>query len=181
MKIGGVEVNGPNEEILVLPRLDQDIVIRARAVSDMTGFEAVAKVPKAPGKYTKNGFEPTLDDVTYLQKVEQFNSLRMAYMILRSLEPSEIEWENVDMENPKTWLKWDEELRASGLSDIEINRIVMCVMQANSLDESKLQQAREVFLLGLEVEGKSISGHQIAPESTPSGEPAPDSESDPQA
>ena len=170
MKIGGIEVSGPNEEILVLPRLGADVVIRAKSVSDMTGFEAVAKVPKAPGKYTKNGFEPLLEDVTYLQKVDHYNNLRMAYMILKSLEASEIEWETVDIENPKTWLGWDKELREAGMSDIEINRIVMCVMQANSLDESKLEQARELFLLGLEAGAKNTSGPQTEPESTPSGE-----------
>jgi hypothetical protein len=180
MKIGGVEVKGPNVEVLVLPRLDGDIVIKARAVTDMSEFEALVPEPKAPGRLTKNGWEPQLNDETYKQRVAKYNEQRFAYMVLQSLEPSEIEWEDVQMDNPKTWANWEKELRAAGLSDVEVNRITVCVMQANALDERKLREAREVFLRGMAEGQNESSGHPTEPENTPSGDPASDSESDPQ-
>jgi hypothetical protein len=176
MKIGGMILKGPNEEVLVLPRPGQDVVFRARAIVSMDEFDALVPEPKAPGVLTRDGMVPQLDDETYLQKVANYNEQRFAYMCIRSLEPSEIEWEKVVRDNPKTWKLWDIELREAGLSDVEVNRVTRCIMQANALDEDKLKEAREVFLRGVaEVDEKS-SGPQTEPESTPSGEPVNDSE-----
>ena len=180
MRIGGKEVSGLNEEILVLPRLDGDIVIRAQAVSDMSGFETLVPEPKAPGKLTKDGWIPISDDETYLDRVAKYNEQRFAYMAVIALIPSEIEWDSVVLDNPKTWIKWDKELKEAGLSDVEVNRIVVCIMQANSLDEKKLKEARELFLLGKAEEERKSSGLQTEPETTPSGELVNDSESAPQ-
>jgi hypothetical protein len=180
MRISGVEIQGPNEEILVLPRLGEDIVIRARAVSDMDEFYALVPEPKPPGKLTKDGWVPTMKDETFKQKMVRYGEQRYAYMVLKSLEPSEIEWETVDLDNPKTWTKWEEELRGAGLSTVEVDRISVCVMRANALDEAKLKEAREVFLHGMAEAQKESSGLETEQESTPSGEPVSDSESDPQ-
>ena len=73
---------------------------------------------------------------------------RYAFMAIHSLIPSEIEWAEVDIEKPKTWKNWDKELAEAGLSTMEIGRINRCIMVANSLDEEKIAQARENFLLG---------------------------------
>jgi hypothetical protein len=180
MRIGGVEVKGPNEEVLVLPRLAGDVVIKAQAVTDMSEFEKLVPEPKPPGKLTKDGWVPQLKDETYRQKVANYNEQRFAYMVLRSLEPSEIEWETVVPDNPKTWKNWDQELREAGFSDVEVNRVVVCVMQANALDERKLKEARELFLLGKAEESNESSGLPTEPENTQSGEPVNESESDPQ-
>ena len=147
MKIGGVEVK-PCEEVLVLPRLDGDIVIRAKAVTDMTPFDALCPAPVAPGIRTKDGFKPNLKDENYMSLSAHYAEQRMAFLVLSSLEPSNIEWDTVKLADPSTWSNWPKELKANGLSDVECNRIVLCVMQANSLDEEKLRVAREVFLLG---------------------------------
>lgn len=176
MKIAGVEVKGPNTEILVLPRPDGPIVIKAQAVCDMSDFDTICPLPKAPTKLTKDGPVQILKDPTYLSNLQAFGDRKMAYMVLKSLEPSQIEWETVDMGNPKTWPNWEKELRKAGFSDFEISRITMCAMQANSLDETKLREAREVFLRGQEEADKKSSGPQTELENMPSGQPAKDSE-----
>jgi hypothetical protein len=177
MKIGGVELKGPCEEVLVLPRLNtDDIVITAKAVMDMDTFDVLCPLPKPPGMRTKDGFKPNENDKTYQQQLAQRDSLRFAYMTLKSLEPSEIEWERVDMDKPATWEGWTEELKEAGVSATEVNRIIACVMQANSLDEAKLKEAREVFLRGRDQEQSGTCGPDTEPASTPSGEPAKESE-----
>ncbi len=177
MKISGNEVKGPAEEILVLPRLQgEDIVIRATAVMDMETFETLCPPPKPPGVRTKNGHKPNPNDKTYLERMDQFGEQRLAYTIVKSLEPSEIEWENVSLDDPSTWIAWKDEFKAAGISVTEVNRIVQCVMQANALDEDKLEAARANFLLGLEEEVEESSGLVTEPQSTPSGEPVKDSE-----
>ena len=84
----------------------------------------------------------------YKRAVTVRNELRFAFMIIRSLEPSNIEWGEVDLEKPSTWTKWDDELKKAGLSETDVNRVVGAVMIANSLDEDKIKEAREAFLRG---------------------------------
>jgi hypothetical protein len=177
MKIGGIEFKNPCEEVLVLPRLNtDDIVIKARAVMDMDAFDALCPLPKAPVVRKKGGAAPNLSDKTYLQQVAQRDQIRFAYMVIKSLEPSEIEWEHVDMDQPSTWLKWTDEFKEAGVSATEVNRVIACVMQANSLDEAKLKEARDLFLRGPALEPSDTCGPDTEPESTPSGKPVKGSE-----
>jgi hypothetical protein len=148
MKIGGVELKGPNIEYLVFSRPDGDIVIKAQTVRDFRPFDAMVPYPKAPGIRTKDGFKPDLKDPGFIELLERYNEQRISYLIIQSLVPSEIEWEKVNLNDPSTWSKWVEELQEAGLSEFETNRIVVAVMQANSLDEAKLDAARQAFLLG---------------------------------
>ena len=97
-------------------------------------------------------------------------------MAIKSLEPTEIEWQRVDIDKPETWLLWTEELKDAGLSEVEVQRVIILVMQANSLDENKLRKAREAFLHGLEVEKEKSSGPQEELLNTQNGEPANDGE-----
>jgi hypothetical protein len=171
MRIGGVLVEGPAQEVLILPRGEQVLVIRAQAVN-LDEFDILCPEPKPPGKLTKDGWIPNLRDESYQQMTTTHNEKRIAYLVVKSLEPSDIEWETVKIDNPRTWTDYVKDFKAAGLTTIEINRIVQCVMQANSLDEAKLEQAREVFLLGQAQALSASSGQNIAPANTSSGEPA---------
>lgn len=180
MKIGGVECTAPAMEVLVLTRATGNIAIKCQAVLDMTPFHAMCPEPKAPSMLVKGGWKKNTDDPSYLQMASKHGDMRFAYIALKSLEPSEIEWVTVKQDDPSTWTNWEKDLRDHAkLSSVEINRIVLCIMQANSLDERKLKEARDVFLRGLEAEAKtpSISGPQDESPSTSSGEPVSDSES----
>jgi hypothetical protein len=176
MRIGGKEIAGGYEAILVLPRgIDDQIVIRAKAVLDMDAFYAVCPEPKAPGKLTKNGWEPNTKDENYQINVMHHFEQRIAYLLINSLEPSKIEWDTVDINNPRTWTNYLADFKAAGFSGIEVNRIVALVMEANALDETKLEKAREVFLRGQRQEQENSSTPVIEQASSPSGEPAKDS------
>jgi len=150
MKINGVEVSGPNEEFLVLPRSGGNIVFRARAIRSFEEFDALVPPPKAPGIRTKAGFTLNEKDPTYREQREYYDKQRYAYMVLKSLEPSEIEWTRVKIDVPGTWVDWKDEFQEAGFNEFEINRIQQVVSQANSLDEGKLEEARKNFLLGEE-------------------------------
>lgn len=160
MKIGGVELKGPNIEILVIPRPDGDIVIKAQTVRNFKEFEALVSVPQAPGVRTKDGFKRDTKDPNFKSDTKRYEDLKFAYMVIKSIEPSEIEWQKTDISKPSTWLGWDEELQEAGLSEVETNKITVTVLAANSLDERKMQAARDSFLLGLEEEESITSGPQ---------------------
>lgn len=147
MKIGTVEIT-PCEEVLVLPRSGEDIVIRACSVKSMEPFEAMCPEPKAPGIRTRDGHRPDMKDEGYLSQMAHHSQQRTHYMVVTSLIPSDIEWGNVKLDDPSTWKNWSEELKEAGISDIECGRILKCVLAANSLDDDKINAAREAFLLG---------------------------------
>jgi hypothetical protein len=148
MKIGGVPVT-KCEELLVLPRADgEDIPIRAVAVAINDEWEEKCPAPVPPMLQKKEGKVPDFSDKDYKKAVKIRSNQRFALMCIRSLEPSKIEWETVDIDKPNTWTEWDKELMEAGLSEVECNRIVNLVMAANSLDEAKIEEARRAFLRG---------------------------------
>jgi hypothetical protein len=173
MKIGGIDPKTLcNEVVLVLPRGDGKIVFRARGLTDMDEFDAICPVPKPPGKFTKDGWVPQLNDSTYQQVTAEYAKKRLGYIVTRSLESSEVEWDTVKREDPRTWPNWEQDLKNGGLTQIEANRVLALVMEANALDEAKLQKAREVFLAGQAPMPPEFSGPATEPANTPSGTPA---------
>ena len=181
MKIAGIDPGTlPAEEVLVLPRGEEQIVFRARGLADMEEFDKLCPEPQPPVRLTQAGKEPNEEDANWRSAMLAHGRRRVAYMVVKSLEPSEIEWDTVDPDNPKTWTNYADDLRQAGFSQVEVNRITQLVWEANCLDEAKLEQARAVFRRGQQHKSAS-SGPSTEPESTPSGELASDSESVPQA
>ncbi len=181
MKIRGREIQGVNKVTLVLPREDdEDIVIIAKAVQDLDKIDEFVVAPKPPVALGKGGAKVyNRQDPGYLKQLMDYNTKRMAWIVLESLRDNDIEWKTVDLEAPNTWYNYVDELKASGFSSVEINHIGNAVLEANSLDEEKLNAAREVFLRG-QAAAKSTSGLDTQAQSSPFGTPANDLESDPQ-
>jgi hypothetical protein len=173
MKIGGKEVKGASEEYLVLPRpTGEDIVFHAVAVDDLDEFALKCPAPTPKRALVAGGWKENFDDPSYLESVMKHSELQYAYMVLKSLEPSNIEWDTVEMEKPSTWLNWEKDLKDAGLTQTEVNRVINCVSTANSLNEAVLEEARESFLRGLAKASEKSSGPVTEPQSTPSGTPA---------
>ena len=95
-------------------------------------------------------------DATYRQVLASWSQQRLGYMVLKSLEPSQIEWDTVKEDDPQTWKNWSADLRNGGLSDMECHRVMNLVLEANCLDEAKLKKAREVFLAGQEPKARIL-------------------------
>lgn len=179
MKIAGRVVKGKNRVTKVFPRGDSEpIVIIAEAVSDISRVNDYLKIPEPP-VIVKAG-EPApvknFKDPGYQEQMINYNARQMAWVVLESLKPSDIEWETVDMEDPSTWLNYKVEMENAGFSAIEINHIGNAVLEANALDEEKLEAARQVFLLGQAAAQKSTSGQSTQAQNSQSGTPASDSE-----
>jgi hypothetical protein len=175
MKVGGVEVT-KCEEVLVLPRKNEEdnLVFRAVAVPNMEEFDSIVPKPTPPKKLVAGGKREDHITDAFVKELEQYGQMRYAYICLKSLEPSEIEWDTVDMKKPSTWTNWMEELRGAGLSDVELNRVQTLVLEANALNEAKLKAARESFLRGQVEDKAESSGRQTTLESSQSGQPAND-------
>ena len=145
MKVGGVPITAPPEEVLVLPRGENQLVFRATAI-EWDDFNSACPEPTPPVVLGKGGEKiPNLKDETYRHQLEVHADRRVAYLAIRSLEPSDIEWDSVDRDDPKTWTKFEDDLLSAGLVPIEVNRIIQLCLDANQLDEGKLKVARRGF------------------------------------
>lgn len=171
MKIGGVEVT-KCEEVLVLPRINGDLVFKAQAVCSMERFEELCPKPTPPMRLKKGGVREAHHSDEFLKELQKYGERRYAFICIHSLIPSDITWETVDFDKPATWTNWMEELQAAGLADVELQRVQSLVLDANALNEAKLKAARESFLLGQGEEVETSSGLHTEPESSPSGKPA---------
>lgn len=150
MKYKGQAIKGKNREIIPIPREGGDIIFIAEAVQDWKDFDSLVSEPEPPEIIKPGGVRiKDKKDKGYLQAVDKYNELRTHFLVIKSLEATEdLEWETIDVTNPDTWSKYQEELKASDFSDIEIGRIVIGVMRANSLDENMIEEARTNFLHG---------------------------------
>ena len=166
MKIGGITVTPPSEKFLVLEREGGDIIFRALAVPDFDEFEAQCPEPTAPKRMVKGSWEIDTDNKPYREAVAQYTERKLAYLAIRTLEPSEIEWETVDINKPSTWRNWREDLHKAGVTNVELNHLMNLVWEANALDEEKLKAARESFALGRQVVPSEPSSQNSEPQSS---------------
>lgn len=148
MKIGGIEIKGPNEAILVLPRSGQNIVFRAQAILDFSEFNSLCPEPQPPVKTTPKGTVADIQNPGFVVARVEYDRRKTAWMVIKSLTPSNIEWDTVDPQSPGTWINYHTDLEEAGFCSTEIARIVDLVAEANCLDEEKLKWAREAFLQG---------------------------------
>ncbi len=174
MRILGQEIKGPNEELIIIPRGDNQIVFKARAVLDYTDFERLCPEPKVPVIMKPGGVkEQNYKDVKYQAAIRQRVTKQTYYMFIKSLEATEgLTWDTIDIKDPGTWLNFEDELKAAGFSSIERNLISRGVFIANNLDEQKLEEARRRFIQSQEIQVSNGISQEEEPTTTQSGGPA---------
>jgi hypothetical protein len=170
MKLQGQKVEGPNVEIIVIPRGGdkKDIVLMARAVMDMDEFNQLCPAPSPPAKVTKGGKkEYNVKDPGFIKALEAHVEKQTAWMVIQSLKATEgLVWETVEESNHRTWMNYKTELKAAGFNHFETQRIINGVFAANSLNEARVNEAREAFLHGQEEAASESSGPSTEPAST---------------
>jgi hypothetical protein len=177
IKIAGqsVEPGLPEDLIVLRPQTDSEIIIRARAFADFDEFHALCPIPEPPGRQERGrGWVPNLEDKTYKQRLQQHGLQRVGWMVLQSLH--EVEFETVQSDNPKSWPKWEDELKEAGFTQVECNLMLALVLDVNGLNEAKMSMARESFLHGQGADQNALSSPISEQPSMPSGEAASDSE-----
>lgn len=151
MKINGKKIEGPNVEVIVFPRSDgEEIVFKAQAVLDLEPFRKLCPEPKPPRMLKRGvGMVEDVEDQGYKLSLEQHAKKRFDWIIVQSLRATDgLEWERVKYAESDSWQFYREELKDSGFGEYEIGKIIQMVLVANSLDESKMEEARKRFLLG---------------------------------
>jgi len=158
MKIHGKPLAGPNHEIVVLPRppiieeeneVPNDIIFECAAVIDFDEFDKLCPLPSPPKTLKRGETVPVsnIQDPSYLKKIEEYTLLQTDYLFVKSINATPgLSWEKVDLKNPQTWKNWRSELKDSGLTISEITKVQQAVLDANGMDDSKIEEARNRFL-----------------------------------
>lgn len=183
MKIKGQKIEGANIEIIPIPRGNgrDDVIFMVEAILDMDPFYKTCPVPMPPLRKIKNVNTPQFNDENYLKAVRRHSELRLAWMAITALKATEgLEWETIDLDDPSTWLLFKTELKDSGFSDIEIMRITNGVVSVCNLNDAKIEEARERFLVFRQEQEDALSCQADELNSTLSGKPVEPSGSDPQ-
>lgn len=153
MKFNG-EVPGPNVATLYLPRGEDKILcIKAGAVLSYDEFHKVCPMPKPPMIRKKGASQavPDFDHKDYIAAMDQYSKFKSQWMAVQSLKATpEITWDTVVPTQPETWANYETELQEAGFSEFERQRILGIIMEANALNDRKIDEARETFLSGLE-------------------------------
>lgn len=184
MKIAGKKIENKYVEEVYIPRGEEGaegVLLKVQAVLDFAKFDELCPEPKPP-MITRvgQGTIAKVDDPGYKADLEVYNRKRMAFFVIEGLRATEdIEWETLDVDNPATWDKYEDELKDAGLTQMEIGQVFQAVLRVNNLDEEHLKASRKRFLARMqEVESNPSIQKDVQP-STPSSEPASDSELNP--
>lgn len=156
MKVNGIAGIKPRVVELYLPIAgDKDVQFRFRALNDADDFSKVMPEPQPPQRLMKGGeLFFNHDDDSYKASYKQYAGMRMDWMILKSMDPTDqLEFETVDMAKPETWQNWKTEFTAA-FGQNATNRVYACYSDANSLSEQALTQARERFLASRQPEAE---------------------------
>jgi len=174
MKINGKKLDGPNIEVVVIPRQSGDLVFKAAAVLDYEDCDKLNPMPQAPKKLLAGGeIQENVDDPKYQKALDDWATRKFYWMLIKSLEATDgLEWETVEMSKPETWELYKKEMHKAGLSPGEIARIEMCVTDACGLNQTKIDEATKRFLVGQAQGPANGSTPSSELQSTQSGVPA---------
>lgn len=150
MKFNGKSFKSVSEETIVFPRLEGNVVFKARAVLDYSAFETVCPAPKPVEVIGKGGVRfLSTETKEYKEKESQYSRRRLAWTIIESLKATPgLEWETVDPNNPETWENYRTELAQAGFTIYEIGRLDNIAIEVCGLSQNKIDEALKSFLAG---------------------------------
>jgi len=156
MRIKGKLIGAPKPRPCVIERENEQFVFTISAVLDYKEFDELCPTPKPP-KALKPGGKVTVntDSPRYLEALTKYSEKKTSWLLIQAISDTDgLEWERVDLQDPETWSLYMEELKGSGLTEGEIAYLINQVYEVNSLDESKMTEARERFISSQEAGDK---------------------------
>jgi hypothetical protein len=165
MKYNGRKLAGPRIKIEPVIRTEEEggnMYFRIQAITDFQPFLDLCPQPQAPEILLPgNRKKYDINNAGYKATINEWFKKRAAWIAIKALEPTtELTWETVDLNNPDTWQNYHNELRESGLADLEMTRILNTIMDLNGLNENLIEEARQSFLTGQQTQLNGQSSHQ---------------------
>lgn len=137
-----------NDETGEETRLPKLHGIWAQPVWDLDEFDE--RFPRPTPKpeetvFTKDGQKPDYEHPAYLERAQLHRKRRWGYMILKSLEPSNLQLDQASLDDPESWHKVRDAL-LSEFSIHEFDQLMLLVDEANCLNAQKMEANRASFL-----------------------------------
>lgn len=185
MKMPGLEAPEPSQRIVAFKRPGGKwISFTVRGVDRFDDFQKMCPLKKpswsmdASGRKTYNTNSPEYQKYLAAQN-KKFDD----WLLIESItEPSSIEWDTVDRNDPETFGNWETELIEKGISAGERRRITLAVEEVNNITDQSVQETMADFLSTAHAEAVKLKEELsllIAQANTQSSELASDSESSP--
>lgn len=182
MKINGVSTDKSSaifpapDKPLTFRRGNQFLAFYAQPVWDMDEFNELCPMPENTHfRFEKGGKVKDPDAPAYRAALAEYSRKRWGYVVLKSLEPSNIEWDGVSLDDPSTWLNVEEELKKV-LAVYEFARVMELVDEANAIDDAKLEENAKSFFQKSYREDLEKNSRPDGPESSSSTALASDPE-----
>jgi hypothetical protein len=156
MRIKGKLIGAPKPRLCVIERGDEQFVFTINAVLDYSAFDKLCPTPKPP-KVMKPGGSVSEDPMngSYLKKLQDYSEQKTHWLIINALKETEgLIWDKVDEDDPDTWKFYLDELKEGGLTEGEVAHLINQAYLCNSLDESKMDEARERFIRSQEADAQ---------------------------
>jgi hypothetical protein len=171
MKLHGKTISPPKPKRFTI----REVEFTVGPVLDFEEFDRLVPEPKVPlvrkkvGRGWSKRRDPDSQD--YRDAMERYGDLRSSYIVLYSLAFTEgLEWDTVDLQDPKTWENYKKELTES-FTAAEIGMIINEAFTVNMPDE---EEAVGNFSSEQREEENPESTERDELKSTESGEPAND-------
>lgn len=168
MLIDGQKVNIPFKRTIKFPRVEGDIIFTAVAVPCSDEFDGFCPSPEPPSIKDVKGnlVRIDFDDATYKKQVRAWHISRFDHQVIKSLE--NVQWETVDLKDPKTWGNWRKECVELGLSDTEVISLLNQVIETHQPSNELIEQMRSDFLAtqALKTQGQDVLSQDTEPSST---------------
>lgn len=182
MKYKGEQLKAPISEIIAFTLRSEivegrlvyhDLVFEATAILDFSEFLAICPEPSPPPRILAGGQKDfDFESPTYKKAREIWFSKRNDWTVLKSVENSpDIEWEKIKMNDPETWPLWRDEIGLF-LNPTQIMHLWNRIMLLNSIDEAKMEEARQRFLVTKSQRVRDATSLRDEPTTTQSGVPA---------
>ena len=158
MKFNGTEIK-PNVVWVVIPRNPLDITIEINCLTqqDYEAFDELVEEPTPPQMMKPGGVtDVDRSDPGYLSALADKSRRRTAYIYLKSLEKSALEFEKARLADPETWCDVFQELEDT-FGQAETAKIMEGILAANGLDGDKIEEATQAFLAYLSLEENPLT------------------------
>jgi hypothetical protein len=148
MKIKGKDIEKPAEQVVVFPRQNEDIIFKAKPVTNYEDFDKLCPTPQ-PESIMKPGgvISEDIESPKYKKAMDDWATKKMHWMVLKSLEATDdLEWDTVDMSDPETYENYMKELEEAGITGVEANKLMEIIQDACGLNQDKIDEATRTFL-----------------------------------
>jgi hypothetical protein len=155
----------------------QFLAFYAQPVWSYDEFDQLCPTPENKNfVFTREGKKVDDDSPAFRVQLKEYALRKWSWLVLKTLEPSKIEWDQVKEDDPKTWGLVEKELQES-LAVFEFNKLMDLVDEANAMSDEKLEANAETFFQ-IAAQGAALateSSQNGEPVSIKSGDPASDS------